>query len=850
MPTPTINPSDLTNAELLNAAWKNIVQLQKDSTGYNTEISNALIASIDSARKLNSEKEKERALAVIQESSQKKLIDLIRIKSIEEQLNARRAALSVTSIASQQAVHNQIIADLEAEKNLLIDTNGLMLLQTTASANFNDELLKLINGQQAINDRIRETVEHRQKEKEKTDEIKKSILEIEKEILGVNAVSNILKFNFITIIDVLSVISKAFSSIETAAFNLRKNLGLVGKEGNFFKTLITDVTVKFTNIGVTAENVGKTITDIAGGLGSALLATQEMVENFSILETSLGISSEQSVKVSRTLAGISKSSSMSQSSMIGFTKELSKAAGTSFIKVMEDLANLTESVRLTFRGTTTQLIKSTVEARRFGFSIADVGAAAEKLLDFQESINAEIEASVMLGKNISFNEARALAYKGDILAATKNILDTVEKTGDLNQLDYFTLKNIAAASGFTVDKLQDSLQLRKDIRLVESMGTEEARKQAEQFRNLEKLSDSFAKSEGERALENLKNVNNLEIQKQLQTELNGLIIQLGQAFLPVLQSLASVLQVFTNINGWLREILTDTGAKWTSAILLTAATVVTLKGKWIDMFSSILKWMKIIKAADVATGAAGGAAGATGTAASGVAMWKNLLGAAAIIVATAAALYIVGKALKQFPSDIGGMGYMEFFLNLVGGLSIFLGFATGLGYLVPLITKPLIFAGAVFVGLAIALAALGFSLQSIANPIKTFSDSFSKLTENLNVDNLINIKDGAIAVKEAMSEIRGELGKFSKDDLNVLDKLGNLKSNISAGIKTEGENKKDTANLAMAEAIKSAVMEGMKHVKINVTLDGRSVGNGVAFAMDFYEPAGPVKFKTSPSKTA
>ena len=682
-----------------------------------------------------------------------------------------------------------------------------------------------------------EIIEKLEKQLQKIKDISPELQKQKGFLSSISSLYNDIKTENQIIFYIASKIVTAFTSIEDAAFEVRKNLGLIGKEGDRFKTIITDVYVRFANLGVTTETVGKTINSIANGLGSSLLITQEMVENFSIIETSLGIASEQSVKVARTLAGISKSSSMSQSSMIGFVKELSRAAGTSFVRVMEDLANLGESVRLTFRGTSVQLIKSTVEARRLGLSISDVGVAAEKLLDFQESITAEIEASVMLGRNISFNDARVLAYRGDILGATKQILDTVEKTADLNQLDYFTLKAIAASTGLTVDKLQESLQIRKDLRLVEAMGTEEARKLTSEYKSLNNMSESFAKSEGERAIENLKNVNNLALQKQLQTELNGLILQLGQAFLPVLQSLASVLQIFTDINTWLRTTIGDTGAKWVSALLLTGAAVMTLKGKWIDMFTSILKYTKIMQTTQSVADVSGAVGGAAGSVAGGVSMWKNLLGVSAIILATAGALFIIGKALKEFPADIGGMGYFEFFTELTLGLAVFIGGLVALGASFEFIAPLLGIGSAVILGISGVLYLLGKSMQSIANPIKTFSDSFSKLIENINVDNLSRMKDGVVAVKEAMSELRDELQKFKKDDLDVLDKLGNFKTNISTGVKGEVVPGKETSNVALAETIRSAVVEGMRQVKIDIKLNGKSLVNEIAVISSVNQPA-------------
>jgi hypothetical protein len=863
---------------------------------------------------------------------------------LREKINELKSKSLVLDALGLQAKINEIKIQnqlLQAQKTFIENKSKAGKVQKQLIAEIDREILKneaLAEAYSVVGGAQNETIDTLQKEYNK---LIKKMETVNNEQSGFNILLSVTNkllgfqikefFTFFHISNVLATIADAFTSVEDASFDVRKNLGLIRNEGDRVKTLIADSYLKFANLGVTASIVGGTINSIANGLGSSLLITQQMVDNFSIIETSLGIASEQSVKVARTFAGISKSSTMSQSSMIGFVKELSKAAGTSFAKIMEDLANLTESVRLTFRGTTVQLVKSTVEARRLGLSIADVGAAAEKLLDFQESINAEIEASVMLGKNISFNEARVLAYRGNILGATKQILDTIEKSADLNQLDYFTLKAIAVSTGLTVDKLQESLQLRKDLRLVESMGTEEARKQASLFKSLNNMSDSFAKSEGERAIENLKNTNNLALQKQLQTELNGLILQLGQAVLPVLKALGYILQIFTYINTGLRTIIGETGANWVSAIGLVSISVVAMKAKWGELFSMMLgKWPKIQSMLNFFTGAtaAPGAAGAgkmfgKGAMFAGIGSFLKSLGAGVTLIAAAVSLQLLAQALKEFPTDLGGLSIGEFMKDMAGGI-LYLTLAFGgagiaweaaligagvlaamslalgiLGEALQSIANPiktltdlgglsigefmkdmaggilyltlafgmagiaweaaLIGAGVLAV-MSLALGILGRALQSIANPIKTFSDSFAKLTENLNIDNLSKIKDGAVAVKEAMSEIRGELNKFSKDDLNVLDKLGNLKASITTnkfseddlnvlnklgnlkasittGIKGENITNKESANVVMSENIKSAIIEGMRQVKITINLDGRSVGMGVASSIAINEPS-------------
>ena len=58
-------------------------------------------------------------------------------------------------------------------------------------------------------------------------------------------------------------------------------------------------------------------------------------------------------------------------------------------------------------------------------SLADVGKMAENLLDFENSINSEMEASVMLGRNVNLQKARELSLAGDLSGLQDEILNQV-----------------------------------------------------------------------------------------------------------------------------------------------------------------------------------------------------------------------------------------------------------------------------------------------------------------------------------------------------------------------------------------------------------------------------------------
>ena len=773
--------------------------------------------------KLNTSAERYLGIQRLQETIQSKINEL---KSKTGYLDAAALAFKFEELTLQEQIANAQITAIQTSLTLdkvakkgAVDALKIKMIAAGAELDYikglngkQSEILKNLKLQSDTLDVMTPTLE---KQNVELDKIKEGFKAIGKELTGIN-------IGMPTFFDVLLLIVQQFGAIENAAFAVRQNMGLlindVGADGLY--GIVQNVSNQFANIGVTAEIVGKSINSISNAFGNSAFASKEIVTNLSALEASFGISGETSAKVLKSMMGISQSSQTSQVSMIGFAQAFAAAAGVPLTEVMKDLSTLSESVRTTFRGSTLQLVKSTVEARKLGLTISEAGNVAEKLLNFTESINAEIEASVMLGKNISFQDARTLAYKGDILGATKNILDTIEQTTDLNKLDALQLKSISEASGLTVGQLQDSLQIRKDLKQLQLSGNAEAQEQVDLFNQLNGLGKEAATTAGDAALKRIKETTNLARQKQIQAELLGLLYKAADALMPMFKAVGYIAQGINYLNTGLRKIVGETGGAWVSGIVLAGAAVLVLKSHWLSMFSSILTKIPFVSKALNAMGMGSSAAGAAGASKSfgkgamfaGVGSFLKSLGTTATIMGAAASLYILAEALKNMPTDLGGLSIGEYMRDMAGGL-LYLSLAFGI--MATAIEFIAIGAGALTL-MSIGLGLFGLSLQSIANPIKTFSDSFAKLTENLNIDNLSKIKDGTVAVKGAMSELRSELKNFSDKDLKVLENLGNLKANIT----TDVTNKKESGYADLTNAIVTAIRTGMSNIQITVESDG------------------------------
>lgn len=830
------------NTDELSALFKSIqtdaFEIFKVLASGTGELTNGFTKATAAIDKLKKPAEQYLGIQKLQETIQSKINEL---KSKSSYLDSTALAFKSEELDLQQKITKAQMAAIESsgdfmpnERRAALNVLKIKMITETAELNYLNKNVavqnKLITLFQNQFNHLEGMLPLLEKQKDVWSSIKNSVSEFAS------------KFPILTML--LGKMWEQFGAIENAAFAVRQHMGLlIGDDGaaGLYK-IVQNVSNQFANIGVTAEIVGKSIISISSAFGSVAFVSADIVRNFSALEASLGISGDTSAKVVRSLMGISQSSAESQVSMIGFAQAFSTAAGVPLTEVMKDLSTISESVRTTFRGSTLQLVKSTVEARKLGLNITEVGNVAEKLLNFTESINAEIEASVMLGKNISFQDARTLAYKGDILGATKNILDTIEQTTDLNKLDALQLKSISEATGLTVGQLQDSLQIRKDLKELQLSGNEEARKQVDIYNQLNGLGKEAAATAGDAALKRIKETNNLARQKQIQAELLGLLYQVTDALMPIFKVIGGVASVFTKINNAIRETVGEISGGWVSAIFVVGAAVLVLKSGWLSMFSSILTKIPLVSKALNAMGMGSSAAGAAGASKSfgkgamfaGVGSFMKSLGSVAILIGAATAIFILGKAVSAFPDKMGGMDIFTFLVGLTAGLAVLLGGLTGLGFAAPAIAMPLAFAGVILLALAAVLYVLGKSLQSIADPIKTFSDSFSSLMDKMSTGNLSSMINGIRVLKTAMGELRDELDKFDNKQIGVLDKLGNLTTNISAG--TEVANKKESGYADLTNAIVNAIQNGMSRIQITVNSKGEIATNFTREARSVVKP--------------
>ena len=99
-------------------------------------------------------------------------------------------------------------------------------------------------------------------------------------------------------------------------------------------------------------------------------------------------------------------------------------------------------------------MRAAIQAKKLGISLGTVANTADSLLDFQNSLNAEVEASVMLGRQVNLQKAREVALTGDMEGLQEEILNVVGSEAEFNEMNVMQRKSLAQALGMEASELQ------------------------------------------------------------------------------------------------------------------------------------------------------------------------------------------------------------------------------------------------------------------------------------------------------------------------------------------------------------------------------------------------------------
>jgi len=221
-----------------------------------------------------------------------------------------------------------------------------------------------------------------------------------------------------------------------------------------FRQELAGASQEFVKLGYTSAEAMTTTSAIANNFGMGVSQAAGMADEVANLAKSTGTS----VGDSATLVGLfTKTQGLSAEQAMNLSKStvaLAEANDVAPDKVLSDVAGNTDLFAKFAKDGGKNVMRAAVQARKLGIEISSVASAASGLLDFESSLNAEMEASIMIGRNVNLQRARELSLAGDLEGLQQELLQQVGSEAEFNELNTLQRQSLAKAMNMSVAEVQ------------------------------------------------------------------------------------------------------------------------------------------------------------------------------------------------------------------------------------------------------------------------------------------------------------------------------------------------------------------------------------------------------------
>ena len=259
----------------------------------------------------------------------------------------------------------------------------------------------------------------------------------------------------------------------------------LGYAADGYRSQLVRIERSSNSIFVTTKNLTEAYGELVKTIGFAYEFSADQLETQIKLTKQVGLQANEAAQIQRysILTGQS-----SESTYKSFVKGLVAArnqlkVGIDFRAALAEAANLSGQLAANLGFNPERIAQAVVTAKALGLTFDQLKSATSSLLNFGSSIENELKAELLTGKQLNLERARAAALQGDQVALAEELAKNIGTASDFTKLNVLQQDALANSVGMTSDQLAETLRRREEAiasgKSLQQITDEEAQKALE-----------------------------------------------------------------------------------------------------------------------------------------------------------------------------------------------------------------------------------------------------------------------------------------------------------------------------------------------------------------------------------
>jgi len=264
--------------------------------------------------------------------------------------------------------------------------------------------------------------------------------------------------------DVLLVIGKklgeALAKADKNVANLRRSFQVSTSEAIKLNNSFAATALRTSDVTANVESLTQANQAVNDELGIQVRFQDDILVGVNALIKRNKLSAEAASAVAKQTLATGENFDDVLTAAFNVSAELQNQSGITLNsnRLLEESTKISGQLRANLSRTPEGLVKAVAQAKLLGLEMDNLNSLAGSLLDFESSISAELEAEVLTGKELNFEQARLLALQGKNDEAAAAVVKQMGSLAEFQQMNVIQQNSIAKAAGLTVDQLATSLE--------------------------------------------------------------------------------------------------------------------------------------------------------------------------------------------------------------------------------------------------------------------------------------------------------------------------------------------------------------------------------------------------------
>jgi len=242
--------------------------------------------------------------------------------------------------------------------------------------------------------------------------------------------------------------------------NIARELGMSNREAAVLNSEFYNLQQNSSDAFGNQKNFLQSTLELNEALGTSATFSADVLATQARIAQVTGLTAEESAEIYKFSLLTGKTQEEIYDSVGGIRK-----GNLNNKKVLQEVLKTSGQLAAQYKNNPILLGKAVVQAQKLGLTLEQTKNISKNLLNFEDSISAELEAELLTGQDLNLEKARYLALTGDSAGAAEELMKNLGPDGlvKFQKMNVIQQEAYARALGMGVDELADSLVKQKQL---------------------------------------------------------------------------------------------------------------------------------------------------------------------------------------------------------------------------------------------------------------------------------------------------------------------------------------------------------------------------------------------------